>query len=408
MIRVARAIGLLLLGVSSASAQDRGVLAIDEEGGRYAFSLRGEADALRMCSSAGCEVVATFSSCLGLGYSSPTRGQDVWTWFEAGTKRSAHRGALDDCERAGGEACAVVDVWCLGASGSVTPSLDAVAVGAPVASVAAVARPGAPPATEEQENLFWQSIMNSTDPAEFGAYLEQFPNGVFRRLAEARLAALGAPGSPAAGAASVWGVATGGDAPPRRPGDVFRDCDVCPEMVVMPGGRALGRYEVTVGEYRAFASATGGVAGDCFGRWWQDPGYPQTDRHPVACVSWDDVQAYVSWLSRTTRLAYRLPTEAEWELAAAGSQPGCHRERTGNRGTCPVGSYSANGTGLSDMVGNLWEWTTDCREGNCDSRVLRGGSWNSDADFLRAGARSRAPTGGRFADLGFRVSRTLD
>ena len=82
---------------------------------------------------------------------------------------------------------------------------------------------------------------------------------------------------------------------PPRPGDTFRDCEECPEMVVMPSGRlALGRYETTVGEYRAFASATGG-GGDA----WRDPDFAQTDRHPVTLVSWDDVQAYVSWLPQS-------------------------------------------------------------------------------------------------------------
>ena len=84
-------------------------------------------------------------------------------------------------------------------------------------------------------------------------------------------------------------------------------------------------------EYRVFASATGGGAGgrcDTLrdGDSWRNPGFPQTDRHPVTCVSWDDAQAYVSWLSRTTDMRYRLPTEAEWDGAAAGSQRGCDRE----------------------------------------------------------------------------------
>ena len=190
----------------------------------------------------------------------------------------------------------------------------------------------------------------------------------------------------------------------RRPGDVFRDCAECPEMVVLPvGGLALGRYEVMVGEYRAFASATGDGAGDCWGDTWRDPGFPQTDRHPVTCVSWDDAQAYVSWLSRRTGAAYRLPTEAEWERAAAGSQAGCR-----GRGTCPVGTYGSNAAGLSDMVGNLWEWTSDCWEGNCVRRVLRGGSWNNSAGGLRPGARLRNAAWLRYNLQGFRVSRTLD
>ena len=142
----------------------------------------------------------------------------------------------------------------------------AVAVGAPTA------------ATAEQENIFWQSIVNSENPAEFEAYLAQFPNGVFRALAEARLAALRAApaGSPAAagrpgGGAGLpaSGIGAGAvDAPPR-PGEMFRDCAECPEMVVMAGGDlAMGRYEVTVGEYRAFVSATGAGAGGCYRQWF--------------------------------------------------------------------------------------------------------------------------------------------
>ena len=291
-----------------------------------------------------------------------------------------------------------------------------------------------PPASAELEALFWQSIMNSTDPADFEAYLEVFPNGVFRRLAENRLAALRSPGGnapagagrPAGGVGSpagsrVSGAGAGGTAfggaagvdAPRRPGGVFRDCAERPEMVVLPGGRlAMGRYEVTVGEYRAFALATGGGAdGGCVGDSdsWRNPGFRQTDRHPVTCVSWDDAQEYVSWLSRRTGATYRLPTEAEWERAAAGSQPGCDRlGRARPDGTCPVGQYGTNTAGLSDMVGNLWEWTSDCWEGDCRRRVLRGGSRRSDAGDLRPGARIWGAAGRRSSLHGFRVSRTLD
>ena len=221
-------------------------------------------------------------------------------------------------------------------------------------SSAASESAAAPAARAELEALFWQSVMNSTNPAEFEAYLRRFPNGVFSELAQARLAALRTPASAPTAAAGPRvddagfppsgsrvsgarvsgapapdvGIAAGSD-PPRRPGEVFRDCDVCPEMVVLPDSDlALGRYEVTVGEYRAFASATGGGVGgrcDTYGLEgsWRDPGFSQTDRHPVTCVSWDDAQAYVAWLSRTTGVRYRLPTEAEWERAAGGSRSGC-------------------------------------------------------------------------------------
>ena len=289
-----------------------------------------------------------------------------------------------------------------------------------------------PSASAEQENLFWQSVMNSRNAAEFEAYLSQFPNGVFRTLAEARLTALrssagtapstsrpaGGVGSPVAASrvggapGVVSGNAVGVDAP-RRPGDVFRDCAECPEMAVLPrGGLALGRYEVTVGEYRAFVSATGaGAGGGCLsigGDSWRDPGFPQTDRHPVTCVSWDDAQAYVSWLSRTTGAAYRLPTESEWERGAAGSPDGVGCGGRNREGTCPVGTYGSNAAGLSDMVGNLWEWTQDCWEGDCGRRVLRGGSWDGLAEDLRPGARSWLTPAYRVGSDGFRVSRTLD
>ena len=178
-------------------------------------------------------------------------------------------------------------------------------------------------------------------------------------------------------------------------GTVFRDCDVCPEMVVVPGRRvALGRYEVTVGEYRAFASATGGGAGGgCRGS-WQNPGFRQTDQHPVTCVTWHDAREYVSWLSERTGMAYRLPTEAEWRLAETGTEPGCADARK----TCPVGFHGVNGAGVADMFGNVWEWLMDCVEEDCRVRLR-----NQSTDGVRlVGARSD----GRYNTLGgIRVAR---
>ena len=189
----------------------------------------------------------------------------------------------------------------------------------------------------------------------------------------------------------------------------FRDCPECPEMVVLAGGvLAMGRYEVTVGEYRAFVSAMGGTGND---RWRDHDWFPQTDRHPVALVNWYDAQEYVSWLSRRTGATYRLPTEVEWERAAAGSPAGVgcvERRIREDEGTCPVGQYGTNAAGLSDMVGNLWEWTVDCWEGDCGRRVFRGGSWGFDSEGPGPGARYGISAGARDYSVGFRVSRTLN
>ena len=114
MIRLVSIIALGFLAVSpGASAQDRGVLAIGLETGRHAFSFSGEADAVNMCGTVDCEVVATFTACLGVAYSSPTQGQNVWTWVEAATEEDARVGAMNGCTAAGGPACEVLNVFCL-------------------------------------------------------------------------------------------------------------------------------------------------------------------------------------------------------------------------------------------------------------------------------------------------------
>lgn len=258
---------------------------------------------------------------------------------------------------------------------------------------------------------------------------------------------------------------------PRQVESVFRECDACPEMVVMPGGRlALGRFEVTVGEYGAFASATrAGAGGGCrvppprrrsvavmararrpgpverlamrlgvgfptaparrpgpdredravrivpdASAAWRNPGFSQTSRHPVVCVSWYDVQQYISWLSRTTGATYRLPTEGEWGSAAGGS--GCQRPDRfrpcpgwdGTIFTAPVGSNGSNGVGLSNMEGNVWEWTEGCWEGDCGRRVVRGSSSSLNAADVGPRARYGVRAGSRLGLGGFRVARTLD
>ena len=214
-------------------------------------------------------------------------------------------------------------------------------------------------------------------------------------------------------------------------GTTGRECDQCPEMVVVPAGRfrmgdlsgdgvsneqpvhdvtvspfAAGKYEVTFGEWDACVAG-----GGCTHR-PADSGWGRGTR-PVIDVSWDDTQAYVRWLSRETGKPYRLLSEAEWEyVARAGSttkywwgNEADHDHANYGKDECcegmaagadrwvntsPVGSFKANAFGLFDTVGNVFEWVEDCwnkhyngapadgsawMSGDCDRHVLRGGSW---------------------------------
>ena len=309
----------------------------------------------------------------------------------------------------------------------------------------------------QQENLFWQSIVNSTNASDFEAYLRLFPAGTFRALATNRLSALR---SRTADAPATRPVA---DPPERREGGtVFRDCLECPELVVIPAGRfrmgcvsgrdcqnderpvhevevpsfALGVYEVTFEEYDRFAQATRRARPTDYWSWGRGG-------RPVIGVSWEDATAYAVWLSEETGEEYRLPSESEWEYAArAGSTTrytwghdigrnrancdGCrspwdHRDR---RSTAPVGSFAANAWSLYDVHGNVTEWVQDCWHenyaraprdgsawttgGNCSRRVARGGSWHESRRFLRSATRYRLDAEFRDSYLGFRVARTLD
>ena len=196
--------------------------------------------------------------------------------------------------------------------------------------------------------------------------------------------------------------------PPAAQTNVFADCADCPEMVALPeGDMALGRYEVTVGEFLAFVEAVPDVRAATREDWWRPLEYRQ---HPVQRVSWHDAQAYVSWLSRETGHQYRLPSEAEWDRGAAGSPTGCFFSSSSwnsRRGTCAVGSYAPSDAGLFDMVGNLWEWTDDCWDGDCSRRVVRGGFHASPTSELRPETRAWVLAELNQAGIGFRVARTL-
>ena len=412
------------------------------------------------------------------------------------------------------------------------------------------------------ERVFWESVKDSTNPADYEAYLSRYPQGRFAVLAHSRLqdvlprpdppspranleaaeaglglsradrrliqlgllaegfnvgkadglignrtraalrqwqasrgaAATGYLDATAAKALLASGEAQEAQEPePRRthePGTVFRDCAGCPEMVVAPAGSymmgspsgeagrfdtegpqhrvaigeafAVGVREVTRGEFARFVRATGHSTGNsCWfwdskkgegvegsGRSWRNPGFEQTDRHPVVCVSWEDAQAYVRWLSRETGEGYRLLSESAWEYVARGWTRTARYWGEGEAGQCghangadastsydwrvtcndghawtsPTGGYTQNGFGLYDVLGNVWEWVQDCwndgyegapgdsrawERGDCSQRVARGGSWINTPSILRAAIRYWDTSGYRNNYLGFRIARTL-
>ena len=345
----------------------------------------------------------------------------------------------------------------LGAPVAASAQTVTVTAGPPATAVPAAVQAGAdatPGAVRaQQENLFWQSIMASENPADFEAYLRQFPDGVYADLARNRVADLSPAAEPAASAAPS------ADRPrSRAPGTVFRECATCPELVVVPAGRfrmgcvsgrdcqddehpvheveltsfALGVYEVTFEEYDRFVQATGH-------RRPGDGGWGRGGR-PVIDVSWEDAErmwrgcrarrasrigcrASRSGSMRRVRARRRATVGARMSGATGRTAAGCGSRWDADR-TAPAGSFAANGWGLHDMHGNVWEWVADCWHenyaraprdgtawtsgGNCGRRVLRGGSWfNRPVTCVRRIAAASMPARATAA-FGFRVSRTLD
>jgi formylglycine-generating enzyme required for sulfatase activity len=206
---------------------------------------------------------------------------------------------------------------------------------------------------------------------------------------------------------------------------------------------ALGRYPVTVREWRQFVRATGWESKLDVS--WGDPGFKQTDDNPVVCVSWDDAQLYLQWLSGKTGQAYRLPSEAEWEYACrAGTHTAFsfgdeisteHANYDGNftynhglrgefrGGTSKVGTFQPNPWGLFDMHGNVWEWVQDTVHENYEGaptdgsaweqggdnarRILRGGAWLYQPRYLRSALRNGYSAVLANDVVGFRVVRNL-
>jgi formylglycine-generating enzyme required for sulfatase activity len=252
------------------------------------------------------------------------------------------------------------------------------------------------------------------------------------------------PPSPAKPAVGVY---------PKRykPGDMFKDCDSCPEMIVIPKGNfrmgdlsgngysyerpvhrvdidysfAVGKFEVTQAQWRS-------VMGN-------NPNGTEGNDSPVEFISWKSAHKYLRTLNAKLGLTgrsdrYRLLSESEWEyVARAGSEKKFHFGNsiqksqaqfnvTGSVGASTVGHYPPNAFGLYDIHGNVWEWVEDCWNGNysgapsdgsswasgdCHARILRGGSWSVRPNYLRSAYRLRDGTGGGYVEIGFRVARTL-
>ena len=287
----------------------------------------------------------------------------------------------------------------------------------------------------------------------------------------------------------LTGTRTGvGDRP--RTGEVFTDCADCPEMVVIPQGTftmgsgrnevgeraadegpvrevaiasfAMGKYEVSRAQFESYVTATSPTSAGCR-LWngpsnvetsqngWRSPGFEQTPTDPAVCVSWNDAEAFVRWLSERTKRLYRLPSEAEWEYAARagtttrrywgnGPAAACDYENVADESvpfkagwtkhncpdgyiwTAPGGRFKPNAFGLYDMLANVVEWTADCAndsykgapttgepwlEGDCSRRMLRGGAWLTAPSNTRSASRGRNVVTLRTDFAGFRVARTL-
>ena len=305
----------------------------------------------------------------------------------------------------------------------------------------------------------WLLVKNSRSRKVLEAYRAKFAGDpVYSALAEERLALFvpkpevpkTAPAVP--GCADIL-VSVARHQECLKAGDVFRDFDGGPSMVVVPAGQfimgsppgeanrednegprhkvtfanafAVGRFEITFGEWDACAKANA-----CDNSAY-DNGWPRGKR-PAINISWLDAKQYVAWLSKQTGKAYHLLSEAEWEYAArAGAasaysfgdtiKPGLAQYDL--RETVGVGTFDANAFGIYDMHGNVSEWVADCFAGtyegaaddgtavggaDCAERVYRGGSWASQSWKVRAAYRAKGVASYRDNEVGFRVARAVD
>jgi formylglycine-generating enzyme required for sulfatase activity len=241
----------------------------------------------------------------------------------------------------------------------------------------------------------------------------------------------------------------------HKPGDAFKDCLGCPDLVVVPAGSfimgsdgrhkyekpphkvtiakpfAIGKFETTFDEWEVCLLAGGCTHNPNDHKWGRD-------RRPVINVTVTNVKNYLRWISKKTDQKYRLPSEAEWEYAAQagttteywwGNEMGkdnanCRHCLTAGipHETFPAGTYKANPFGLFDTSGNVWEWTLDCWNkshvgapsdgsprltGNCVKPVIKGGSWYYIPKNQRPAWRAKNDHRAKSYGIGFRVLREL-
>lgn len=218
-----------------------------------------------------------------------------------------------------------------------------------------------------------------------------------------------------------------------------------PKIVLISRGFWILENEVTLGMFKSFSSQTGyksqGDAPNVFksNNWqpdaqfnWEKTPFPQTDNHPVTCVSWIDAQAFCKWISGKVNQNASLPSESQWEYACrAGSKKsiggtgkiaemGRYSSNTNNAGAFPVRSLKPNDWGIYDMHGNVWECCQDVYAGDISkftteeavsgsenaTRVRRGGSWSNSESSCQATNRIPIPVKLRAADVGFRFILT--
>lgn len=240
-------------------------------------------------------------------------------------------------------------------------------------------RPLPQPDSGVDEVKFWIGIRSSSNPADYQAYLSQYPNGQFAGIANNRLMSFEKTST--------------------------QSCNYCPEMSLLPTGILMGKYEVTQAQWRTVMGNNPSKFVSC------------GDNCPVENVSWQDVQTFIQRLNNQTGKHFRLPSEDEWYTACqAGNSNSEYCDSSnvdniawhrGNSGPSPhpVGKKQANAWNLYDMSGNVWEWTNTCETKECSRRFVRGGSWDGMPAFLRSSVRIRSVPADRFTNLGFRLAQ---